>query len=76
MIEIDEDLESGYWSLPIIFAKRKGIDIKNKQKRREALDYSKAHALKRLDSADVAIPKEWYNMHDKISRLKSFVKEL
>ncbi len=74
MSEIDEDLKNGYWSLPIILASRKSIDIKrNIRFRREAVDMMRELAEERLAKASSSIPKGWNRMQEKVSMLNNYI---
>lgn len=72
--EIEEDLNSGYWSFPIIEAKRKGIDLRKKSARKtEMLDDFKAEAIARISNAKESLPVEWKHLGTKAEKLKKYI---
>lgn len=75
--EIGDDLKNGYRSLPIIEARKRGIDLTRRTREKtELLESFKDEALTRLDSAKSAIPKEWTNLGEKADMLKRYIGRL
>lgn len=75
MMEIEEDLQNGYWSLPIIRAHEKGIQ--NYKNNPELLNMliqdSKRAANQKLDVASAVLPNSYKNLKEKVINLKTFI---
>lgn len=73
--EIDEDLENGYWSLPIIEARKKNIDLRKRSRAKtEVLDGFRSEVIARLVKARAALPSGWVRLDYKAKMVERYVK--
>jgi hypothetical protein len=74
MSEIDEDVRNGYWSLPIIAAKGKDVDLRtDMDARNELIEELKNSASERIAKARAALPRSWSSTLDKADRLLDYI---
>lgn len=71
MREIDDDTANGYWSLPIILARKNGWDLKTSEGKNKSIERSREIAVEKLAKAKKICRDNFPQLSDLIQRIEA-----